>query len=590
MMEKWVIKNKKADFLKIAKQFEVHEVLARLLVNRGMEDEEAISKFLVPERTEMHSPYGMKDINKACDLLLDRIQSGKKIRVVGDYDVDGVVATFVLYTGLKRCGAWVDYEIPNRIKDGYGINVGMIEKAYQEEVDTIITCDNGIAAIEPMRRGKELGMHLIITDHHDIAYQEDRGVREHVLPDADAIINPKQEDCNYSFPNICGATVAFKLIQILYERYRVPQKEEDMLLEVVAIATVCDVMDLVDENRVIVKHGLDLLKNTYNIGLQTLMEEININQSKLSTYHLGFMIGPCLNASGRLDTAKKGLALLLSETKEEAVGLARELKDLNELRKEMTTKGLEQAIFQIEESERKEDKILVVLLEDCHESLAGIIAGRLKEKYYKPAIVLTRSEENLKGSGRSIEAYNMFEELTKAKEYLLKFGGHPMAAGLTIREDFVDSFRLTLNLNTTLSEEDMTPKISIDVVLPLGYINEVLIDELELLEPFGKGNPKPIFAERELRVKRVFLLGKNRNVLKLEVVNSYGKQMDALYFGDVKGFLDALTDTYGKGEVDKMFQNRENNIRISAIYYPTINEYGGNRSLQITIQYYQFVS
>lgn len=586
-MKKWVLKNKKADFRAIMEQHKVSEVVARLLVNRNQEDAEGIEAYLHPDLNYLHNPMNMKDMDKACNILMSKIKTDQKIRIVGDYDVDGIASTYVLYTALLNCGAKVDYEIPDRVKDGYGININIIEAAYLEGINTILTCDNGISAIEQIRKAKELGMTVIITDHHDIPFVEKDGKKEYLIPNADAVINPKQTDCNYPWKSLCGAAIAYKLVQVMYDKFNIDKKESEKLLEIVAIATVCDVMDLVDENRIIVKNGLGLLKKTKNLGLKALMELNNINLTKLSAYHLGFMIGPCLNAAGRLDTAKKGLRLLLSQTEEEATRLAEELKQLNDLRKDLTAKGLEQAIELVEGSKIKDDKILVVYIEDCHESLAGIIAGRLREKYNKPSIVLTSSESVVKGSCRSIEQYNLFEELTKCKNILLKFGGHPMAAGLSLEYEQVSQLRIALNENTILTEDDLIPKISIDVVLPIGYINEELVEELELLEPYGKGNTKPIFAERNLQIRRAIILGKNADVMKLQVVNEYEKVLDAMYFGDIELFLQSLVDGYGQEEVDKMFQNRDNAIKLSVTYYPNINVYGGNRTVQIIIQNYQ---
>ncbi|MDF2952358.1 MAG: recJ [Anaerocolumna sp.] len=422
-MENWVVKNKKADFKALMERFQISEVIARLLVNRNQMTTEEIESYLHPELSYLHNPFLMKDMDKACNILLQKIQSGKKIRIVGDYDVDGVSSTYILYTGLLKCGANIDYEIPDRVKDGYGINMQIIEAAYEDGVDTLLTCDNGISAFEQVQKAKDLGMTVIVTDHHDIPYYK--------IPNADAVVNPKQVECNYPWKMLCGGAVAYKLIQAIYEKSDISPNELSPLLEIAAIATVCDVMDLVDENRIIVKNGLDLLKNTQNYGLNALMEEGNVNKSKLSAYHLGFIIGPCLNASGRLDSAKKGLKLLLSQTEKEAEILAKELKELNDIRKDMTLKGLEQAIDIVENSTIQKDKVLVVFLEECHESLAGIIAGRLREKYNKPSIVLTRAENKVKGSCRSIEQFNIYEELSKCKDLLLSFGGHPMAAGLS---------------------------------------------------------------------------------------------------------------------------------------------------------------
>ncbi|WP_455714269.1 single-stranded-DNA-specific exonuclease RecJ [Anaerosporobacter sp.] len=584
MKEKWFLKNKKEDFIRIANEHHISEVLARLLVNRGLVDSEDINVYLHSSTDTMHNPHLLKDVDYACDILVEKISKDTRIRIVGDYDVDGVVSTFLLYTALTRVGANVDYEIPERMKDGYGININIIKAAKEDGIDTIITCDNGIAAIEQVRFAKEIGMTVIVTDHHDIPFVEEDEGRTEVLPPADAVVNPKQHDCNYPFPSICGAVVAFKLIEVLYERFSIDREESKKLLAYAAIATVCDVMDLVNENRVIVKYGLNLLRNTDNKGLEALMELHQINTFKLSAYHLGFIIGPCLNASGRLETAKIGLSLLLEQDGDKARKVATQLKELNDKRKDMTARGLEQAIEIIETTDLINHKVLVVYLPDCHESLAGIIAGRIRERYHKPAIVLTKAHEGVKGSARSIEQYNMFEELTKCKEYLDKFGGHPMAAGLSLKEENVEPLREALNERTVLTEEDFINKISIDVLMPLGYVREELVEELELLEPFGKGNEKPVFAEKNLSIMKADILGKNRNTLKLKVENQYGKKMDALYFNQVDEFNEYLVGKYGNNEVDKIYKGIPNEIRISVVYYPNINEYNGMKTPQIIIQ------
>lgn len=588
-MEKWVLKNKKADFEQIVKEHKVSEVLARLLVNRDVVEDYDINRFLNSNLNNLHAPKDMKDMNIAKLIISDKIRNNEKIRIVGDYDVDGVASTYILYTALLKCGANVDYEIPDRIKDGYGININIIEEAHKDGIDTIITCDNGIAAIEQVKRAKELGITIVITDHHDIPYVLTNEEKVYLVPDASAVVNPKQEECMYPFEGLCGAAVAYKFIQVLYEEFAIPKEELSSLLEIAAIATICDVMDLIDENRIIVKYGLMLLKNTSNLGIRALLDINNIPLNKLSVYHIGFIIGPCLNASGRLDTAKKGLELLLSKTKSEADILASELKKLNDVRKEMTLKGFETALQSIEENHMNEDKVLVVYLNNCHESLAGIIAGRLKERFNKPAIVLTDAEHGVKGSCRSIEQYNIYEELTKCKDLLTKYGGHPMAAGLSLSYDNVDILRKTLNKNTTLTKDDLVAKVVIDVILPFSYVSEELIEELELLEPFGKGNQKPIFAEKNIRILKANLLGKDKNVLKLRVVNEYNREMEALYFGNTIDLINKMKALYGENEVEKMFVNRDNDVRLSITYYPSINEYGGKRNTQIIIQNYQLI-
>lgn len=585
-MEKWVIKNKKADFERIMNECGVSEVLARCLVNKGLETTQEVNAYLHPELSGMYDPHLMKDMDKACDLLSRKIESGRRIRIIGDYDVDGVVATYVLYCTLSRVGAIVDYEIPDRILDGYGINIRMVKQAHLDQVDTILTCDNGIAAMEQIIAAKEFGMTVIVTDHHSIASLED-GIME--LPAADAILNPKQTDCQYPFSGLCGAAVAYKLSVALLQHYNLPGNEEFLteLLSYVAIATVCDVMELVGENRIIVKHGLELLKITKNRGLIALMDASGVDKEQLNAFHLGFVIGPCLNASGRLDTAKRGLELLLSQTEEEALRLAAEVRALNEIRKEMTAENVEKAITLIENTELKSDKVLVVLLEDCHESIAGIIAGRIRERYHRPTIILTETETCVKGSGRSIEDYNMVEELQKCRGLFLKMGGHPMAAGLSICHENVEVLRKTLNGNTTLTEEQLVPKISIDIHLPLGYVTEQLVNELRLLEPFGKGNEKPIFAEKDLKIKSAFIVGKNANGLRLRVENQYNRELDAIFFGDTKEFFNYISTVYGEQEAEKLKTGRGVNVRISVTYFPKINEYNGFKSLQLLIQNYR---
>lgn len=593
-MEKWVVKNKKADFAKIMEKYQVSEILARLMVNRGHETEDEIDQFLSNDLSGLYPPDSMKDILLAVDIIERKIKEKQSIRIVGDYDVDGVISTYVLYKALRRVGALVDYEIPDRIKDGYGVNLHIIEAANQDGVDTIITCDNGISAIDQVAYAKELGMTVIITDHHDIMFTKEESVVNgetvekivHHIPMADAVVNPKQEDCQYPNKGLCGAAVAFKFITALYQRFHIPDSEVRDFIQYIAIATVCDVMDLVGENRIIVKNGLRQMATTDNYGLRALIDVNGIHIDQMSAYHLGFVIGPCLNAGGRLESAKLGLKMLLAENSKDAFDLAVELKALNDKRKELTIKGTQQAIEIVETSTLKDDIVLVVYLPDCHESLAGIIAGRLKEKYYKPAIVLTKAEHGVKGSARSIPEYNIYEELTKCKEYLLKFGGHPMAAGLSLEEEKIDAFRTALNENTVLTKEDIIPKVSIDIVLPLGYINESMIEELEKLEPFGKGNSKPIFAERNLRILKANIIGKNANVLKMKVCNDYGRTMDALYFGDIPQFTSYVIDKFSKTEYDNMMSGRENEVRLSVIYYPSINEYAGNRTTQIILQSY----
>lgn len=572
-MEKWVVMRKGAAFQEIAEKFQISPILARLIRNRDVVGDENIELYLNGTIADLYDGMLMKDMGKAVEILMEKIKEGKKIRVIGDYDIDGINATYILLEGLKKLGGQVDSDIPDRMKDGYGLNQDLIDRAYGDNVDTIITCDNGIAARDEIFYGKQLGMTIIVTDHHEVPYEETDGNRHYIVPSADAVIDPKQEDCIYPFKGLCGAAVAYKLVEALFEAFGEDVEDVDYLMENVAIATVGDVMDLIGENRIFVKQGLAMLKRTQNLGLKALIECNDVDADNLSAYDIGFIIGPCLNASGRLDTAKRALELLCAKTKRDADILAGDLKALNDNRKDMTALAVEDAIAQIEETGLINDRVLVVYLPNCHESLAGIVAGRIRERYYRPTIILTKAEEGLKGSGRSIEAYHMYEELNKCKDLLKKFGGHKLAAGLSLEERNLELFRKNLNQRTTLTEEDMTPKISIDIQLPLEYVSEELVQELDQLEPYGKGNPKPIFAEKDLELLNSRIVGKNQNVLKMQVRDVMGTVMDAVYFGDVQKFL-------------AYFEERKGN-KMAFTYYPKVNEYHGNKNLQIIVQNYR---
>lgn len=569
-MEKWVVAAKKADFNLIGRQFHIDPVIARLIRNRDVVGEEKIKEYLLGTIDTIPSPWLMKDMKKAVDILEKKIQQQAKIRIIGDYDIDGVTSTYILLKGLTRIGANVDTYIPDRVADGYGIHEHLIDRAESDKIDTIVTCDNGIAACAEIQMAKEKGMTVIVTDHHEIPYREENGERRVILPPADAILNPKQCDCLYPNKNLCGAVVAFKYITALYERFDIQKKELEDYYELVAIATVGDVMDLQGENRILVKEGLRRLPNTKNKGLQELIRANNLEDSKITAYHIGFVLGPCINASGRLDTAARSLALLNASTKEEAAKLAGDLTALNQSRKALTEKGKEEAIQLIETTELKNDRVLVVYLPECHESLAGIIAGRLREKYHKPAFVLTRGEKCAKGSGRSIESYSMYDELVKCADLMVQFGGHPMAAGLSIEEENIEKFREQLNQNCTLTEEDLRPKIVIDVAMPISYITKELVEQISLLEPFGKGNTKPVFAQKNLRVLDHSIIGKNKNVVKLKLLDPQGISVEGIYFGETEDFVNFI---------------REKDS-ISVTYYPEINRFRGRESLQIIIQNY----
>lgn len=588
MKERWFIKNRKADYKTMSLKYGISELMSKLIINRDIFEDEIIKSYVTPEFNKLHNPREMKDLELAVNILKEKIITNKKIRIIGDYDVDGIISVYMLYTALKKCNANVDYEIPDRIKDGYGINEKIIKEAKDDGIDTILTCDNGISAIDQIKYAKELGLTVIVTDHHDIPFVEDENNKKIFLrSDADAILNPKQKDCNYKFKSLCGAGVAFKLIEVLYEEFNIDKEECYKLIEFLAIATVCDVVDLIDENRIFVKKGLEKINNTTNLGLGELIRENEIQDKTISVYHLGFIIGPCINASGRLDNAKKGLRLLLADEEDEAVHLAKELVKLNAERKDMTMKGVEDAIEIIEGTEIINDKVLVVYLPHIHESLAGIIAGRIRERYNAPTLILTNGEEFAKGSGRSIEEYNMFEKLLECKELLEKFGGHPMAAGLSIKEENIDKLREKLNENSMLKDEDLIKKIKIDCVLPLDQINLRLIEDLEKLEPFGKGNEKALFGIKDVNVIKAQILGKNRNVLKLKLKSNSDKIFDGIYFGDIEEFEQTVCDKYNSEELSKLYDGIFNDVKLDFVFYPNINEYNGNVSIQIVIQNYR---
>ena len=574
-MEKWFVAMKKADFNGIAEKYQISPIIARLMRNRDVIGDEAIDFYLNGTVEDLYDGLLMKDMDRAVDILKEKIEEGKKIRVIGDYDIDGVNATYILQQGLAGLGADVDTDIPDRIKDGYGLNQMLIDRALEDDVDTIVTCDNGIAAMSEIAYGKENGMTIVVTDHHEVPYLEENGKKKYLLPPADAVVDPHRADCEYPFKGLCGAAVAYKLVEVLYRVSGKSEQEvehlQDNLMENVAIATIGDVMDLVGENRVFVKKGLELLKTTKNEGLHALMQCTGVDTANLNTYHIGFVLGPCINAGGRLDTAKRALELLNASNRREAVTLAADLKELNDSRKEMTEEGVEEAVRQIESSSWKDDQVLVVYLPKCHESIAGIIAGRIKERYYRPTFVLTRGETGVKGSGRSIEAYDMFAEMSRCRELFTKFGGHKLAAGLSLEEENVEVFRKRINELADLTEEDLQMKVSIDMRLPFPYINEELIHELKILEPFGKGNGKPLFAESKLRVIQPRIFGKNRNVLKCRLEDQQGNQMEAVYFGEVEDCL----------------RQMEKKQIMSFTYYPSINEYMGRRTIQLTIVNYQ---
>lgn len=564
-MKKWMVYTKRADFNKIGEQFHIDPVVARIIRNRDITDENQIHRFLNGTISDLYNPRVMKDVEKAVGILVGKINEKKPIRIISDYDVDGVMANYVLYIALMKLGAVVDYQIPDRIEDGYGINEKLICEAKEAGIDTIITCDNGIAAASQISLGKELGMTMIVTDHHEVPYEEVDNQRRYLIPNADAVIDPKQVDCDYPYKNLCGAAVAWKLMLALYDMTGQETKEIYDLLQFVAIATVCDVVDLLDENRIIAKFGLELLNHTSHHGLSALLAVNGLSRSELSAYHLGFVIGPCINATGRLDSAELSMKMLTAKNFEEAYVLAEQLKALNDTRKEMTFRFVQEAIDIIEQQSLP--KVIVVYLPECHESIAGIIAGRIREKYYRPTFVVTRGSEGLKGSGRSIEGYHMYDEISKCKQLLTKFGGHPMAAGFSLTDENLDTFRQSLNDNAALEDDLLIEKIHIDVPVPIDYLTQELVRQMEILEPFGKANPKPLFAEKELKIRGYRIMGANQNVCKLTLQNKNGTVITAMLFRDIPEDL-----------------NRYHYI--DCVYYPNLNVYQGYTSLQIIIQDY----
>lgn len=601
-MSKWMVAAKRADFDAISKKFKISPMLARIIRNRDVVGDEEISRFLNGTRSQLYPPGQLKDMDRAVEILLHKIAEGKQIRIIGDYDIDGICSTYILYKGLTACGAQVDTAIPHRIRDGYGLNDHLIQEAYDAGTDTVLTCDNGIAAYDQIAFANELGMTVIVTDHHEVPYDDIDGVRQYRVPEASAVVDPKQEDCGYPFPEICGAVVAYKLVLALLAGKGHTGWQEVMetglgleLLEFAAFATIGDVMELRDENRIIVKSGLELMANTRNIGLKALIQATKIDPAHIKPYTIGFVLGPCLNATGRLDTATHALELFQTEDPGRAAMLAGDLKAMNDSRKELTLKGVDEAVAQIENSELKQDRVLVVYLPEVHESLAGIIAGRIREKYGKPTFVLTRAEEGVKGSGRSIEAFHMYDELTKCKELFTKYGGHKLAAGLSLAEEDVDELRRRLNENCQLTDEDFEEKVLIDVPMPMAYAGFDFVAELERLEPFGNGNPKPQFAQKNVRFLSGRVLGANHNVGKYTVADEDGRRYEMIYFGDLEGFHTYITAKYGGGALDRLYHTGAGGISgpqpqpvtLSVVYYPDVNEYRGNVSLQMVMKYYQ---
>ncbi len=583
-MEKWIEIRKGGNFMEMAKKYGIDPLIARIIRNRDIIDEKEITEYLYGGKEALHNPHLLKDVDKAAEIIAEGIAGKKAMRIIGDYDIDGVNATYILLEGIRRCGGNVDAAIPDRMKDGYGINEHLIEQALSDGKELLITCDNGIAAINEINFAKEKGMTVVVTDHHEIPYRNTEQGKEFLRSNADAIVNPKQADCPYPCKGICGAVVAWKLVQVLYERMDIPVEEADIFIENAGFATVGDVMDLTGENRILVKLGLKALEHTKNPGMKALIAKNKLSDKPLSAYHIGFVLGPCINASGRLDTAKRSLELLLERDEVKASALAGELVELNESRKYMTQQETQKALEQIGKEGREKDKVLVVYLPECHESLAGIIAGRIREAYQRPVFVLTRGEEGVKGSGRSIEAYSMFDKMTEVAELFTKYGGHPMAAGLSMREEDIDKLREQLNQKAELSEEDMAEVVRLDAVLPMSYFTVDTIRQLSVLEPCGKSNTRPVFADRNIKITRAGIVGVNRNVLKLHLLDSKGNPVAGVYFGEVEKFLIFLSEKFGSEEVDAAMHGKENSIQFAAVYEPAVDTYSGRESVQAIIR------
>lgn len=589
MREQWMLTNKRADFAALSRQYQISPILAKLIRNRDIVQPEEFQKYLYGTLDDLYSPWLLKDMELALSYVMEEIENKRTIAVASDFDDDGIFAGLILWTGIRRVGGEVELFTPERVREGYGLNERIVREAHEQGISLLLTCDNGIAAFDAVNLAKELGMKVVVTDHHEVLYEDGENGRSYQFPAADAIVNPKQPDCPYPFKKICGAVVTYKLISCLYEKYGVPKSELYELLPYAAIATVADVMDLQDENRIIVREGLRRLAFTKNIGLQELMKACKLDPNQITAYHIGFVIGPCFNAAGRLETVKIALDLLRCTNRERAAAIAVELRELNESRKEMTVAGTAQAMEQIERNHLYEKPVICVYLPDCHESLVGIIAGRVRERYHHPVYVFTDAEGGRKASGRSIEAYNMYAGLVTCKELMSRFGGHPMAAGLTLPTENYEEFVRRINENTGLTPKDFIPVVDIDAAMPIQYINDRLLEELRLLEPFGKGNPKPIFAEQHFKIHKAFLLGKNKNVLKMQVQNRSGCSIEALYFGEVEEFFAFLEKNFGADIRETLLQGENNSVDVAFTYYPSVNEYRGLHTFQIIVQNYCIV-
>ncbi len=576
MEEKWVVAAKKADFGAIGEHFGIDPVIARIMRNRDLTDIDEMEIYLHGGREDLFDPHLLKDADRAAAILGEKIRQGRRIRIIGDYDIDGIMSTYILSQAMERIGADADTVIPDRVQDGYGLNEHLVTQAASDGIDTILTCDNGIAAVEQVRLAKELGMTVIVTDHHEIPHGE--------LPAADAIVNPKQQDCNYPFSGLCGAAVAFKLVQVLYAQEGIPVGEADRFLEFAGFATVGDVMDLNGENRVLAKLGISMLRETGNLGMRALILRKKVDPKRLTSYHIGFVLGPCLNASGRLETAQLSLQLLTCSDAVQAAVMAEKLSDINDTRKQMTEQAVLEARSLIDENGYDRDRVMVLFLPDCHESLAGLVAGKIRESYHRPVLVVTRAEECCKGSGRSIPEYSMFEEMSRCADLFIKFGGHPMAAGFSIEEDNIAPLRKRLNDLAALTDEDLMPTVHIDMVMPIDYVRMDLIRQLELLEPFGKGNEKPVFADRDLEITSLRILGKEGRVIRMRLMSPQGRSMDAVYFGDPENLRLSLEQKYDILTAEDTVAGKcTHHASLNFTYYPEIDDYFDEPRIQLKI-------
>lgn len=586
MQEQWILNGRQADFAAIAGKLSVPPLVVKLMINRGIK-ESGMKSFLGGNLTELSDPYLMKDMKKACDIFLKAANNNDTVAIVTDYDCDGIFSGMVLYSCFSRIGIKARLFTPDRVKEGYGLNKRIIDEAYNMGINYIITCDNGIAAYDEVLYAKSLGMTVVITDHHEVPFVINEAGKEYVLPGADAVIDPKQEDCKYPFKGLCGAGVAYRIADALYGIRNIPDNEKELLLIYAAAATVADIMELNGENRIIVKEGLKLFSHTDNPGLKAIKEVNNLADVQITPYHIGFVIGPCFNAAGRLKSVAPAFELLMSDDEKVVHKRAIELKELNEYRKNMTEEGAERALAMALLPENAACNVLVLYISDCHESLIGIIAGRVKDRVHKPVIVFTDAPDNTyKGSARSIEAYSMFDELTKVKELFLKFGGHKMAAGMTIPKENLNVLRERLNKNQTLTKKDLIPVVRIDAEVLIRHMSIPVIESFSVLEPFGCGNPKPLFAGRHFNIRQARVIGRNNNVLKCIISDIENNVCEALYFGDIEEFINMIEEHFGSEEKDKMLRGAKNNTDVALAFNAEINEYNGLKSVQFIIQNY----